>query len=71
MPLSRYVALNLRGSMFSEGRIFYAVPNPEDLNYIPSIVTYYITNKKMPKCMYIDMVCYVLNKVHSLEMVES
>jgi hypothetical protein len=32
--------------MSLEGQIFYAVPNPEDLNYIPSIVAYYITNKK-------------------------
>jgi hypothetical protein len=31
--------------MSSEGQIFYAVPNPEDLNYIPNIVAYYITNK--------------------------
>ncbi len=46
MPISRYVAFNLCGSMSLESRIFYAIPNPEDLNNIPSIVGYYIINKK-------------------------
>jgi hypothetical protein len=32
--------------MSSKGQIFYAIPNPKDLNYIPSIVAYYIIIKK-------------------------